>query len=630
MHTASCAGAAAYGNRSHRTPINAAEAASSQDFKATLTQTVGSAPINVKDFGAKANPLFDDHSYIQAAFEAAMSSGRPLYFPAGTYYVKASQLQLVLNKVQTTGFTIYGDGPSASIINVEAVPQSPQVLIGCTNLVEGDEKGAPPGSNHNAVLRDLSIVANTPGIAVQLGLPGVTNPTKGTQTGYTDPMNMPEIDIKVRNNSAAPTARAIVMNYVLGGVLDFDASVAGPGYSLVLNQTAFSEISGTFTTSDGTGIWLTEGYNAGNIFNNVTINGAANAVVQNNAQSVNNTFVGGKISYRKSGVFSSAGDHLLFINPQAIPFGGATPAMFFGASKGVNVRPLGRSISSRLPLRMPNLSQTQVVNVKDFGAKAVDGVDDSEAISKAFQAALASNKPLYFPAGRYWTGDKQVLFSLGSQARSITIFGDGGGKSIIDCRGAKTSPQILVRDTTYAKLKMVGLGVWGQTDGITFQIGTDGFDDSLQQAVIDLKVSNFSSAPTARAVLLNDVRSSTIRLIANTAGAGYGMVLRQAISNYFSGSYGSWKGTSIWLRDGQNVGNSFVSLDMENVNINVISDSARNADNTFWGGTFSYSQAGVFSNAGSGLYIVNPNINPTFSNGQNYFIGNKVGLNMIY
>ena len=78
MHTASCAGAAAYGNRSHRTPINAAEAASSQDFKATLTQTVGSAPINVKDFGAKANPLFDDHSYIQAAFEAAIQFKEPV------------------------------------------------------------------------------------------------------------------------------------------------------------------------------------------------------------------------------------------------------------------------------------------------------------------------------------------------------------------------------------------------------------------------------------------------------------------------------------------------------------------------------------------------------------------------
>lgn len=125
------------------------------------------------------------------------------------------------------------------------------------------------------------------------------------------------------------------------------------------------------------------------------------------------------------GVFSSAGDHLHFINPQSIPFGGATPAMFFGASKGVNVRPLGLSIASRLPLRIPNLSQTQVVNVKDFGAKAVDGVDDSEAIANAFKAALASNKPLYFPAGRYSTGDKPVLFSLGSQARSMTIFGDG-------------------------------------------------------------------------------------------------------------------------------------------------------------------------------------------------------------
>ena len=52
-----------------------------------------------------------------------------------------------------------------------------------------------------------------------------------------------------------------------------------------------------------------------------------------------------------------------------------------------------------------------------------------------------------------------------------------------------------------------------------------------------------------------------------------------------------------------------MALDMENLARGVISTSANNSNNTFWGGTFSYTHYGVFANEGHRLTLVNPDIN---------------------
>lgn len=64
---------------------------------------INGAPINVFDYGATGNGSTDDTAAIQAAFAAVPSSGKSIYFPAGTYKV-SGPLNVPANS------TVYGDG----------------------------------------------------------------------------------------------------------------------------------------------------------------------------------------------------------------------------------------------------------------------------------------------------------------------------------------------------------------------------------------------------------------------------------------------------------------------------------------------------------------------------------------
>lgn len=75
----------------------------------TLTANVGSAAVNVKNFGAKCDGVTDDSTAIMAADAAAAVVGKPLYFPAGTCMAQG------LNPVRSS-MEWFGDGPYLSTI----------------------------------------------------------------------------------------------------------------------------------------------------------------------------------------------------------------------------------------------------------------------------------------------------------------------------------------------------------------------------------------------------------------------------------------------------------------------------------------------------------------------------------
>lgn len=67
--------------------------------------------INVRDYGARGNGLWDDTAAIQKALDAAAKlGGASVYFPKGTYLVQGSKTLRV-----SSGTTLYGEG-SASVI----------------------------------------------------------------------------------------------------------------------------------------------------------------------------------------------------------------------------------------------------------------------------------------------------------------------------------------------------------------------------------------------------------------------------------------------------------------------------------------------------------------------------------
>ena len=77
-----------------------------------------SSYINVKDYGAKGDGVNDDTQEINAAFVAAKSAGKSIYFPAGTYVCNeknAVNQTLILNAGGLNNIAVFGDGDSSHI-----------------------------------------------------------------------------------------------------------------------------------------------------------------------------------------------------------------------------------------------------------------------------------------------------------------------------------------------------------------------------------------------------------------------------------------------------------------------------------------------------------------------------------
>jgi hypothetical protein len=79
---------------------------------AAIVYDKGGAAYNVKAYGAKGDGSTDDRAAIQAAINAAASSGGVVYFPAGTYYL-SSGLSTTSNKV-----TFLGANSSAVVLKM--------------------------------------------------------------------------------------------------------------------------------------------------------------------------------------------------------------------------------------------------------------------------------------------------------------------------------------------------------------------------------------------------------------------------------------------------------------------------------------------------------------------------------
>jgi hypothetical protein len=276
-------------------------------------------------------------------------------------------------------------------------------------------------------------------------------------------------------------------------------------------------------------------------------------------------------------------------------------------------------------------SNPYVVNVKEYGAVGDNVTNDAAAIQAAWLAATLTGQPLYVPVGTYYVGTDQLRLSLEyGQYGGVTVYGDGVGRSIINCMEVKKSPQMLITCPTTPGdsvfLSMKGLGIFTKTTGVGVQFGAETYADPINEPELDLMVLNFDTSKTAVAVEINYVLNGDIRLVANTAGAGTSLLLRQASFNHFTGSYGGVGGVAVRLADGFNDGNVFTALDMENVATCVVSTSPRNFGNTFVGGTWSYTRNGVVSTSGRRLVIINPHLNPPPPGKLSGFLGAAVGV----
>ena len=259
-----------------------------------------------------------------------------------------------------------------------------------------------------------------------------------------------------------------------------------------------------------------------------------------------------------------------------------------------------------------------------FGAKGDNATDDSTAIMRAFAAAKEQKRSLYFPAGTYNVGSKQLRLTLNEVCFSgITIYGDGVGRSQINAQNVTTSPQVLIysdissgqfehgfKDCHSIYLSFKDIGFLTNTPGVGLQIGADDFLDPINEPEIEASVFNASTSPTAEAVRLNHVLNGELKFSATTNGPGTALHLRRTVFSSISGSYTALGGVAVRIAGDFNYGNVLTAMDMAYADTCVVSSSQSAFANTFIGGNFSYKKFGVSATAGNKLLIINPLINP--------------------
>ena len=281
---------------------------------------------------------------------------------------------------------------------------------------------------------------------------------------------------------------------------------------------------------------------------------------------------------------------------------------------------------------LPGSTAQMPLNARtDFGATGDNAADDSLAITKWIAAVISSGQTGYLPVGTYKCSS-QIKFLLNDAAMTgCTFQGDGVGRSVIDVTRVAVSPQALLTCTSSPRadnlyFKMTGIAIHGSTTGIVFQMGNDNFSDPVNEPVLDIKVLNFNREGTARAIELNHVLNGDLRMVANVGGNGCALTLNQCCFNTFRGSYSAIQGTSIRLTKGYSYGNVFLAPNLENVAHCVVIDGTNCVNNTFIGGTWSYTRSGILATAGCGNRIINPHPNPVRPGTVAGFVGSAAGV----
>ena len=254
------------------------------------------------------------------------------------------------------------------------------------------------------------------------------------------------------------------------------------------------------------------------------------------------------------------------------------------------------------------------LNLRDFGATGNGVTNDSIAFAAWLAAVLASGTPGYIPQGTYVL-TTQVVFSMNALSTvGVTIFGDGVQQSILDVQGVSSYPQVLLTCTAtpadFDYIVMRDFGIRGNCAGPVFQIGAENYSDPCNEPEFDLWVTNFSTSTSAIAVELNYVLNGQLRFVADVAGAGVAVRVRQTEFSTFQGSYSALGGTSLQITAGVSFGNLFENLDLENVATCVKIDSSNAVNNIFLGGQWSYTAGAINATAGKDNVFIAPNPAP--------------------
>jgi hypothetical protein len=237
---------------------------------------------------------------LQGAANAAVSSGRPLLLPHGTY---RGPLYIDYAATADTGFEIVSQG--AIIDGTASHSSAPVLAIYCS----GGTAASPKGCFYLHISGTLFVNgAVNAGWAVWIGNPD-----------FSDAQNSIKIDHLIVNNSGTG-AGAVLLNYVLNADAFIVADTGPSGFGLGLNQVQFSTIRGAASSTGGWGMWLGSGYTVSNTIQGEDLEASTWCIVNTSQSTAHNTFVSPYMDC-VAGVYSATGNSNVLLNPL---FGGAT------------------------------------------------------------------------------------------------------------------------------------------------------------------------------------------------------------------------------------------------------------------------------------------------------------------
>jgi hypothetical protein len=172
-------------------------------------------------------------------------------------------------------------------------------------------------------------------------------------------------------------------------------------------------------------------------------------------------------------------------------------------------------------------------------------------VQQAADAAISLDLPLLLPRGSYqgpltidYTAHANTGFELISYGATVY------GGLTIECTG-----------NCFYFHQEGTIFISGQAPGYLVTVGKADFSDAQNSIKIDHMIVN--NGGSGGAVQLNYVLNSDLFIVADTAGEGAGMDVRQLQNSTLKGAPSSQQGYAMAIEDGYVIANSFQSLDME-------------------------------------------------------------------
>jgi hypothetical protein len=190
-------------------------------------------------------------------------------------------------------------------------------------------------------------------------------------------------------------------------------------------------------------------------------------------------------------------------------------------------------------------------------------------IQQAADAAIALDRPLLLPRGSYqgpltidYTAQAGTGFELISHGATVY------GGLTIQCTGS-----------CYYFHQEGTIFISGQVPGYLVTVGKADFSDAHNSIKIDHMIVN--NGGSGGAVQLNYVLNSDLFIVADTAGEGAGMDVRQLQFSTLKGAMSSKQGYAMVIEDGYVIANSFQSLDQE-ASAACLAMTSPNANGNVW------------------------------------------------